>query len=365
MAVACPCVSVTLWATWHSILEIHVLDPLLDSRWDELVGRHPSASVFHDRGWLEALARTYGYELYVLTNSPFHEPLENGIVVGRVSSWMSGDRLVSLPFSDHCEPLLQKTDHAEEFIHWMQDACDLQKWKYVELRPLSASYREGHGLQPSGSYWFHELDLSQGLDQIFQRLHRNSFQRKVQRAEREGLSYEVGRSEQLMEKFYRLLVRTRRRQRLLPQPKAWFKNLLECMREKLQIRVAAKDGKAVAAMLTLHHGSSVVYKYGCSDERFHNLGGIPFLFWKLIEESKALGAERIDLGRTDLSHVSLVSFKDRLGASRKLITYYRYPKTSKEGAPTLRRWHAVRQFLSFVPEAVSSVASRILYRHMG
>ena len=43
---------------------------LSDSRWDELVSRHPRASVFHERGWLEALVRTYGYEPFVLTSTP-------------------------------------------------------------------------------------------------------------------------------------------------------------------------------------------------------------------------------------------------------------------------------------------------------
>lgn len=346
-------------------MRIHVLDPLLDSRWDEFVDRHPHASVFHDRGWLEALARTYGYELYVLTSAPFGQPLENGIVVCRVSSWITGARLVSLPFSDHCEPLLHESEEFEDFIHWMQDACDLQNWRYVELRPLSASYREGHGLQPNRSYWFHELDLRASLDHMFEQLHKNSFQRKVQRAEREGLSYESGRSEQLMNEFYRLLMRTRRRQQLLPQPRVWFKNLLECMRDMLRIRVARKDGTPVAAMLTLHHGSSVVYKYGCSDEKFHNLGGMPFLFWKLVEESKAAGAEKIDLGRTDLTNEGLIAFKDRLGASKRLLTYYRYAKTAKQGLAALSDSQALRQFFSLLPETVCSAAGRILYRHLG
>ncbi len=346
-------------------MKIHVLDPLLDNRWDELAARHPNASVFHSRGWLEALARTYGYELYVLTGAPFDQPLENGIVVCRVSSWITGARLVSLPFSDHCEPLLHESDEAEQFIHWMQDACDLQQWKYVEIRPLFAPNRAGNGLQPSHSYWFHELDLSPDLDQLFGQLHKNSFQRKAQRAERESLAYEAGRSDQLMGEFYRLLMKTRRRQRLLPQPRAWFKNLLECMKDALQIRVARKDGVPIAAMLTLRHRSAVVYKYGCSDEKFHALGGMPFLFWKLIEESKASGAEKIDFGRTDLNNEGLMAFKDRLGASKRLLTYYRYAKTARRGVAALSDSQALRQFFAFLPETVCSAAGRVLYRHLG
>jgi CelD/BcsL family acetyltransferase involved in cellulose biosynthesis len=346
-------------------VNLHTVNPLLDRRWDDLVARHRKASAFHQRGWLEALARTYGYEPLVLTSAPAGEPLENGIVVCRVASWITGTRLVSLPFSDHCEPLLDNLSELPEFINWLRAECDLQQWRYVELRPLLGAPGASYGLQPSCSYWFHELDLRPTLEQIFRRLHNNSFRRKVQRAERERLSYEAGRTEQLFEEFYRLLLKTRRRQELLPQPRTWFRNLLECMGDKFQIRLSRKNSVPIAAMITLQHRSSVVYKYGCSDERFHNLGGVPFLFWRLVEESKASGAEKIDFGRTDLNNEGLIVFKDRLGTSKKLLTYYRYTKTPSRGVATLRNSQVVQRFFSFLPAAVSAAAGRVLYRHMG
>ena len=79
---------------------VFVLDPLCDPRWSEFIERHPDASIFHSAGWLEALRRTYGYEPLVVTTSGRNEPLLNGIVLCRVRSWATGDRLVSLPFSD-------------------------------------------------------------------------------------------------------------------------------------------------------------------------------------------------------------------------------------------------------------------------
>ena len=343
---------------------IHIVDPLSDDRWDELVRRHRRASIFHERGWLEALARTYGYKPFVLTSAPPGEPLENGLALCRVSSWMTGTRLVSLPFSDHCEPLLNSASELQDFINWLREECNRQQWRYVEFRPLSAMQAEGGSLQPSGSYWFHELDLTASLDQIFRRLHFNSFRRKVHRAEREGLSYESGSSERLLGEFYRLLLITRKRHHLLPQPLVWFQNLLRYMREKLQIRIARKNDIPVAAMLALRHKSSVVYKYGCSDERFHNLGGMPFLFWRLLEESKASSVERIDFGRTDLSNDGLIAFKDRLGTSKSSLTYYRYSKEAGRRG-SLGDSQAIRQVLSFLPQTLSSAAGRILYRHMG
>jgi hypothetical protein len=337
------------------VLEIRTLDPLSDSRWDELVHRHPAASIFHERGWLEPM---------VLTNARPGESLENGIAICRVSSWMTGTRLVSLPFSDHCEPLLSGASELRGFTDWLQAECDRQQCRYVELRPLLATNASDYGLQPSCSYWFHELDLRPSLDQIFLRLHVNSFRRKVQRAEREGLCYESGQSE-LLDDFYRLLLITRKRHHLLPQPRAWFRNLLECMGDKLQIRLVRKNRIPVAAMLTLRHRSSVVYKYGCSNERFHRLGGMPLLFWRLVEESKASGAERIDFGRTDVRNQGLIAFKERLGTSRKLLMYFRYSIATSSGVAKIGDSDTARRFLSRLPEAVFSAAGRVLYRHMG
>ena len=345
-------------------MTIHITNPLSDPRWDDLVTRHPHASAFHQRGWLEALSRTYGYQPLMLTRASADQPLNDGIVLCRVSSWITGTRLVSLPFSDHCDPLLNNSEEFCEFAEWLRAERDCQRWRYIEIRPLSRIQEGNHGLQLSHSYCFHELDLTPSLEQIFRGLDKDSVQRRIQRAEREGLSYEAGRSEGLVEEFYRLLLITRRRHHLLPQPRLWLKNLVGCMGANVEIRVARNSNVPIAAMLTLRHRSSVIYKYGCSDDKLHNLGGVPFLFWKLIEESKASGAAKIDFGRSDLDQESLINFKDKFGTSKRLLNYYRYPRTS-EGESAGWDTRGIRQFLSVLPDVVSATAGRILYRHMG
>jgi len=348
-------------------VSIHVINPLSDSRWSDLVARHPRASVFHERGWLEALARTYGYEPLVLTSASTGEPLRNGMVLCRVSSWITGTRLVSLPFADHCEPLQDSPADSLEFANWLRAECGRQRWKYVELRPRSSTADLDSHLPGSLSYYFHTLDLTPGLDQIFQGFHKDSVQRRIRRAEKVGLSYEIGRSEQLVEDFYGLLLKTRRRHSMFPQPRAWFHNLITCLGEGVQIRLARKDGAPVAALLTLRHESTVVYKYGCSDEQFHNLGGMPFLFWRLIEESKLSGAAELDFGRSEMENEGLALFKDRFGTTRRLLTYVRYPQARKDAPPTSLRWgmRVARKIFSIMPDTISPAAGSILYRHIG
>ncbi len=346
-------------------VNLSIINPASDCRWDDLVGRHPLASVFHERGWLRALVKTYGYEPGVLTSAAADKPLEDGLLLCRVSSWMTGTRLVSLPFADHCEPLLSGVSDPLEFANWLREECRERQWSYAEIRPLAEGERPASTLRPNRSYWYHELDLSPSLEKLFGQLHHNSFQRKIRRAGRERLTYEAGRSIPLLNEFYRLLIITRRRQELLPQPRSWFDNLLESVGERLQISVARKNGTTVAAMISLRHEGCVVYKYGCSDARFHNLGGMPFLFWKLIEESKLSGAERIDLGRCDLDNLGLTAFKDRMGTRKRKLTYYRY--TNPEAAIALRPAdsHRFRGLSAVLPDSVLSAAGRLLYRHLG
>jgi CelD/BcsL family acetyltransferase involved in cellulose biosynthesis len=346
-------------------VNIHTLDPLADSRWDELVGRHANASVFHERAWLQASAKTYGYQPLVLTSTPDGKALQNGLVLFRVSSWITGPRLVSLPFADHCEPLISDPAESKEFTMWLREECRSKHQRYFELRPLLEVPSAEYGLEPARSFWFHELDLESSSEQLFGRLHKNSFQRKIRRAERERLSYEAGRSQALVDEFYRLLLMTRRRHHLLPQPRIWFKNLVDCMGDKVEIRLARKDGIAIAAILTLRHGSSLVYKYGCSNAKLHNLGGMPFLFWRLIEESKASGAQRIDFGRSDLDHEGLIVFKDRLGTKRRLLTYYRYTNAAERQEAAPWESHGLREVFRKMPDAFLSTAGRVLYKHMG
>jgi hypothetical protein len=84
---------------------------------------------------------------------------------------------------------------------------------------------------------------------------------------------------------------TRRRHQLPPQPKAWFRNLVDCLQDTVTIRVLSKQGRPVAGILTLSFKSTLVFKYGSSDARFNNLGGMLLLFWKAIQEEKRQGAK--------------------------------------------------------------------------
>jgi hypothetical protein len=322
------------------------------------------ASVFHQTAWLGTLARTYGYEPVAWCGTASNRQLSSAFVFCRVSSWITGTRLVSLPFSDYCDPLVGDVEEFDSIFGHLRAQSGERKYKYIEVRPLSPFATLNSGLRESASFCLHTLDLRKDLSQIFRGFHEDCIQRKVRRAQREKLSCEIGTSDELIRHFYRLLVRTRKRHNQLPQPFAWFKNLARSMGDRLRIRIAKKDGTPIAGLLSLRHRETVVYKYGCSDERFHKLGGVPFLFWDLIQDSKSSGAEQLDFGRSDWSQPSLILFKDRFGAERRSLSYFRLSdgralSQASRFAPIVQAW------IPRVPDALLCMAGRVAYRHVG
>src|ERR1700687_929952 len=115
------------------LMSVYQFDPLRDPRWHEFLQRDNRASIFHTAGWLQALQRSYGYEPTVFTTSNEREPLANAMVVCRVNSWLTGRRLVSLPFSDHCEPLVEGAGDLEQIMLALRDEVQRGQLKYVEI----------------------------------------------------------------------------------------------------------------------------------------------------------------------------------------------------------------------------------------
>jgi hypothetical protein len=344
-------------------VRIYTLDPLRDSRWPELLQRHPDASVFHSRGWLETLHRTYGYEPVTYTTSPPGGELANALVFCRIDSWLTGRRLVSLPFSDHSDPLSDSEDTLCAMLGHLERERRSQRWKYIEVRPLRPSAATA-GFETSTAFFFHRVDLSPPLHAVFSRFHKGCIQRKIRRAEREGLTYEAGRSEDLLRKFYALLVVTCRRKRLPPQPVEWFRNLVACLGETVTLHVASKGARPIASILTLSFKRSLVYKYGCSDPRFHALGGTQALLWNAIQDAKRRGFVELDLGRSDVEQQGLVTFKNRWGAVSTLSKYLRCSATGARAGQN-GALRIARNVFAHMPDRMLIAAGEVLYRHVG
>jgi lipid II:glycine glycyltransferase (peptidoglycan interpeptide bridge formation enzyme) len=277
---------------------------------------------------------------------------------------------VSLPFSDHCDLLVNELEDLPVFATGLERELRKEAWRYIEIRPLHLTEMVNGLRQSSATYSFHQLDLRPDLETLLGNCHRSSTQRKIQRALREGLTYTEGSDASALDSFYRLLVLTRQRHHLPPQPKSWYRNLIECFGGDLKIRLALKDARPVAGMLTLRYKDTLVYKNGGSDSRFHNLGAMHLLYWESIRDAKNLGLRTFDLGRTDAEQAGLIKFKSRWGAKQSTLTYTlfvikghsRHIFDQKGSGWKMR---LLKHALAVTPRGVLPSIGNFLYRHAG
>lgn len=342
---------------------IHEIDPLADARWPAFLARHNAASVFHSPEWLEALRRTYGYSAVAVTTSAPGVELNDALVFCRVQSWLTGQRVVSVPFSDHCAPLVENTEQLALLLSRLKNECDSGRRKYIELRPVGNQPPVAGFCQSARFHW-HRLNLYPSLEELFGRLHQSCVRRRLSRARRVGFVYEEGRSEALLDKLYQLALLTRRRHNLPPQPLEWFRNLICCLGENLKIRMLTHSGKPAAAILTLRFRRTMTYKYGFSDPTFFGLGSMQLLLWKAIEDAKQEGLVEFDMGRSDWNDEGLAVFKDRWGAVRSTMSYLRYPEKTAQTEDAERNNSLVRRFFAIAPDRILVAAGNVLYRHM-
>ena len=169
------------------------INPIRDGRWQAFAECHSDATVFHTKAWLEALHRTYEYEpvTYAIQDAG---RVVSGIPFCAVRSFITGRRLVSLPFSDHCQPLLACPGDLDQLLMTAQSDALTDRFKYVEIRPLQVKGIElSNTLATRDSVVVHKVDISRSEEELLRSFHLN-IRRNIAKTDRGQLRYEIGRA---------------------------------------------------------------------------------------------------------------------------------------------------------------------------
>jgi hypothetical protein len=347
---------------------IRTLDPLTDPRWRDLVLRDARATAFHTPEWLEALRRTYGFVPVVYTTEAAHQELRSAIPFCTVASWLTGRRLVSLPFSDHCEPLVDGPKPFGEILDHLTVDARRNGWRYVQLRPLGDAAIDRGGFEHGETSYHHTLDLRPAPDELFQRIKKDN-QTAIRKAERSALRHVVGRDEAFVRAYFGLHVMTRSTQGVPPQPLSWFQNLVRCLGDMIDVDLLVDDDTPIAGMVTILFRDQLICKYTASDRRRDHAGLAKSLLWRSILRAKERGATSLDWGRCEPQHAGLAEYKERFGARRSALSYLRFPgspapRPSADRSRSTWMAGAAKSVIPRLPPAILTMAGRVAYRHV-
>jgi len=352
----------TVDASITLLASVGTVDPLGCSDWDARVAEHPQSTIFHGSGWARVLRDTYGHRPYYFTRFEGRQ-LAGLLPVMEVSSWLTGRRGVSLPFTDFC-PALQGAGGQERDLYEKAMACGRQRgWKFLECRGFDEAWE---GSQPSLTFWSHQIDLAVGQVKLFEGME-SSVRRAVRKAERAGVTIDFDKGEQSMRTFFKLHCGTRRRHGLPPQPWRFFLNI---QRHLLGVgrgftATARLYNRPLAAAVFFHDGRQALYKFGASDYAFQQLRPNNLVLWEAMKHCAELGLAALSLGRTSLSNKGLRRFKLGLGANEEEIRYAKYDFSTKQFIRDVDRnqgWF--NRVFARLPLPVLRLSGAVVYPHL-
>jgi len=325
-----------------------------DPDWLRLVHGRPDATAFHLPAWSQAVAGTYGFRPFVFVMEGVGRWAVAGQPVMEVRDLIGRRRLVSLPFTDHCPPLVEEGGNAGEFARSLVQAGIEVR---AELPGVSGALAERVGAR-------HLVDLEPDPDVLFRRLHRNRIQKRIRRSRELGVEVSLSRSVADFETFYRLHCQTRRRQGVPVQPRRFIGSIWEKVIEAGHgfVIVARVQNVPIATALFLNWNRHLIYKYGASDRRHWRLGANFLVHWTAMEWGCVNGYRTYDFGRTDAGHESLREFKAAWG-STEVPLVYTFPGARSESAGRGKAAGILSGIIRHSPTLVCRTVGELFYRY--
>jgi CelD/BcsL family acetyltransferase involved in cellulose biosynthesis len=341
------------------------VDPLADPAWMDLLDRSAAGMIFHHPAWLRLLHEHYGYSIAAWCLTDVDGRLAAGIPIALRSSRLTGARLVALPFSDFCPPLLDPAGSCELVGRLAAGAAQTSERFGLELELRAAVPADRRASVERDRYVRHRLGLQAGVEELVGGFANSSVLRNIARARREGLTVELHGDRGALARFYRLHTATRRRQGVPTQPRRFILAFSELFDQGLGFVLLVRHGQRdIAAAVFLRAGGTLTYKYGASDRRFLSLRPNNLLFMEAIRWGCEHGQRELDFGRTDCDNTGLRAFKSLWGAEESPLEYTRYGGRHHVGDSGIAG-RSLRLAIRHAPPAFGRLVGEVLYRHFG
>ena len=335
---------------------------LTSAVWTSFVENHPAATPFHHPAWAQVLATTYGFDAAGLALLGADGEIEVALPIIRLGLPGLRRRWISLPFTDWCPPLVQSGTDVSGLSERLDAVRAEHRVGSLEVRdrlPGDAGERTARG-------YHHVVSLQPDLSAVSARFDHSRVARKLHRVQRVDLS--VRRSDsrsELLEAFYPLHVRTRRRLGVPVQPRRFFEVLWqEFINRGLGFVVTARvSGVPVASSVFFTWNGRMLHKFAASDRGLvGNTGAGHAVVWRALQSGCETGHVEFDFGRTDFGNVGLRTFKRSWGARESALVYTvlgpRRPRS-----PGGRGQAILGPVIRSSPELVTRAIGRVGYRY--
>lgn len=329
--------------------------------WCQGLANHRFGSLFSSPPWIEAISRTYGFE--IMAAVPDRGGNADAAILYSHIQDLRGSRTVCLPFSDYCDPLVEDADLWIELVEPL-----LLINAPIRMRCLRNSLpsRDPRFILYKRAKW-HGINLARAEGDLWAGLAGQARQ-NIRYACRMGVVVREGKGLEDVRLFHQMHLRLRKsKYRLLAQPLALFENLQKVFSrdDHVTVLVAERDGEHLAAIFLLQWQDVLYYKFNASFDQSSRPNDL--LLWRAMLFGRRLGMAMLDLGLSDLEQPGLVRYKRKFATEERDISFFEWlPKDihdprAEEASETLG--HVTRLLTDpSVPDEITRAAGERFYR---
>jgi lipid II:glycine glycyltransferase (peptidoglycan interpeptide bridge formation enzyme) len=349
---------------------IKLIDPFIDARWDSFVQSHPFGTIYQHSSWMKVLALTYQH------TKPLCFAIEDkeGNIRGAIPSFivkskLTGTRIVSLPFTSYCDPLVDNKKDLVKLLDPIVKETENISASYYELRTFwNQDLIEDDRFKQHNYHKIHILDVQDGFEQV-KRSFPKDIVKSMNKAMRCGLTLKQGSTEHDLKEFYFMHALMRRRLGFPIQPYQFFKNMWDILYPQgyLELLLATWNKSIIAGIILFKFKGIVTYEFGSPLQKYLDKKPNHFLLWSAIEKACSEGYHYFDFGKSPPDHKGLLDFKKRWGAKMYDLPYFYYPQV--KGMMSLEQDSLKHKFLrsmgKYVPLPLAKIIGRFAYHHLG
>ncbi|QXE90236.1 lipid II:glycine glycyltransferase FemX [Geomonas subterranea] len=351
---------------------VGIIDPLRNHRWDRFVQQHPYGWITHLSGWKRVLDHAFPHMTgYYLALKDSAGGFRGALPVYAVESWLTGRRLVSIPFATLCDPLVTDAADMELLSEAVLRLAQRLGISRVEIRTAAAAHLLNRDRFHADCVRKHHfLPLCPDPELVRQRFHRSCVRQRIARAERSDLHLIRGKRESDVMEFYLLHCGTRKRKGLPPHPYLLVKALWQTFAQQglVELLLCRKGEETVAGLLLFKYKGRVSIEYSAVNALHNDSSPVHFLFWNAIKEACLTGYRVLDFGQTSVRNTSLMEFKSHWGAEVSDLPHFIYPNDPANSCAAGEESMA-EKLLHFVcnkaPDTALSYLGDFCYRHLG
>ncbi len=346
---------------------VKIINPIKDARWDEFVKNHPEGTVFHLSNWAEVIYNTYQFKPYYFVIEDESGKINAGWPFFIIDNGILGKKLISLPFTDYVNPLIDSEDDYQKFFEKIFEIYGNGEMNYIEMRGNSRDI-EALGFKRNNYYKNFVLIINPDIETVWKNCKQKSVRYSIKKAEKMGVRIEKSKERNAIKTFYDLNILTRKKHGVIPQPYTFFENIWKFLISEGYgfVSIAFYKQIPIGASIFLEYKNKIYHKFNASDQNYIHLYPNYLILWDAVQYAHNKGIEYLDFGRTSPDNKGLMNFKRHWGAEEIDLPYYYYPEI--RGTSTMKqsslKYKIAAGILRKTPPKILIFLGNHLYRHL-